>query len=161
MPLTKFRMYESAKRQQAQSVRGTRFTTVEPPWCVTGTSQLTGLQKRPTDRCTDRFIGTWKVDDAKGQHPLKRWLGSHNQSLHPWDCWHSTDETGIITSGGIASSQYDGTDGTPCEVKVSRTVWVGGKSRDDVKGWPIDMGKDKHTLSHSLIRILVAAWSGT
>ena len=28
-------------------------------------------------------------------------------------------------------------DGTPCEGKLSRTVWCGGKSGDDVKGLPI------------------------
>lgn len=30
-------------------------------------------------------------------------------------------------------------DGAPCEVKVSRTVWVGGKSGDNLKGLPIDV----------------------
>ncbi|PKM52476.1 MAG: hypothetical protein CVV02_01615 [Firmicutes bacterium HGW-Firmicutes-7] len=34
-------------------------------------------------------------------------------------------------------------DGTPCEVKVSCTVWVGGKSGDDIKGLPIDIKMDQ------------------
>ena len=28
-------------------------------------------------------------------------------------------------------------DGTPCAVKVARTVWSGGKSGDNTKGLPI------------------------
>lgn len=28
-------------------------------------------------------------------------------------------------------------DGTPCEGKLSRTVWSGGKAEDDIKGLPI------------------------
>ena len=28
-------------------------------------------------------------------------------------------------------------DGTPCAVKVARTVWGGGKPGDDIKGLPI------------------------
>ena len=28
-------------------------------------------------------------------------------------------------------------DGTPCEVKVSRTVWSGGKGGDNIKAIPI------------------------
>ena len=30
-------------------------------------------------------------------------------------------------------------DGTPCAVKVARTVWVGGKDRDNIKILPIDI----------------------
>ena len=32
-------------------------------------------------------------------------------------------------------------DGTPYEVKVSCTVWIGGKSEDDLKTLPIDIDK--------------------
>ena len=43
-----------------------------------------------------------------------------------------------MEEGGTASSRYEyHTDGTPCEVKVSCTVWVRGKSEDDFKGLPI------------------------
>ena len=31
-------------------------------------------------------------------------------------------------------------DGTPCEVKVSRTVWSGGKGSDNIKALPITIG---------------------
>lgn len=30
-------------------------------------------------------------------------------------------------------------DGTPCAVKAARTVWVGGKDRDNIKVLPIDI----------------------
>lgn len=33
-------------------------------------------------------------------------------------------------------------DGTPYEMKVSRTVWSGGKSRDCIKGLPIAIRYD-------------------
>ena len=46
----------------------------------------------------------------------------------------------VMEEGGTASSRYEyHTDGTPCEVKVSCTVWVRGKSGDDFKGLPIDI----------------------
>ncbi|MBR2811121.1 MAG: hypothetical protein IKD69_07055 [Solobacterium sp.] len=45
-----------------------------------------------------------------------------------------------MEEGGTAPSRYERhTDGTPCEVKVSCTVWVRGKSGDDFKGLPIDI----------------------
>ena len=45
-----------------------------------------------------------------------------------------------MEEGGTAPSRYEmHTDGTPCEVKVSCTVWVRGKSGDDFKGLPIDI----------------------
>ncbi len=30
-------------------------------------------------------------------------------------------------------------DGTPCAVKVARTVWTGGKPGDNIKGLPISI----------------------
>lgn len=32
-------------------------------------------------------------------------------------------------------------DGTPCEGKLSRTVWSGGKAGEDIKGLPIAIGR--------------------
>lgn len=32
-------------------------------------------------------------------------------------------------------------DGTPCEVKVSRTVWSGGKGKDSIKTLPITINR--------------------
>ncbi len=33
-------------------------------------------------------------------------------------------------------------DGTPCEGKLSCTVWTGGKAGDDIKGLPIGIGRE-------------------
>ena len=33
-------------------------------------------------------------------------------------------------------------DGTPCAVKAARTVWIGGKGRDDIKALPIDIRRE-------------------
>lgn len=33
-------------------------------------------------------------------------------------------------------------DGTPCEGKLSRTVWSGGKAGEDIKGLPIAIGRE-------------------
>lgn len=40
----------------------------------------------------------------------------------------------------------DGIDGAPYEVKISRTVWVGGKTGDNIEGLPINIPKDKRRM---------------
>jgi hypothetical protein len=37
----------------------------------------------------------------------------------------------------VFETKYCYPDGTPCEGKLSRTVWSGGKSEDCIKGLPI------------------------
>lgn len=48
----------------------------------------------------------------------------------------------IISSGGIAPSQFEKVDGTPYEVKVSCTVWSRGKNSDKIKILPIAISLD-------------------
>ena len=40
-------------------------------------------------------------------------------------------------------------DGTPCAMKVARTVWGGGKPGDDIKGLPSSFGTE-HTIYLSI-----------
>ncbi len=42
-------------------------------------------------------------------------------------------------------------DGKPCEVKVSCTVWSGGKSGDDFKGLPIAIFEPCHVYGEAFL----------
>ena len=39
-------------------------------------------------------------------------------------------------------------EGTPCAVKVARTVWSGGKARDNIKGLPITINPNVNTVPY-------------
>lgn len=57
----------------------------------------------------------------------------------------------IINCGGTGSSQSLYFDGTPCAIKVARTVWGGGKARDNIKGLPITIFKLQELNMSSII----------
>jgi len=48
----------------------------EIPYNVTGVIKLTGSKKRPTGICKDKIIGTWKTDNVKRLHSVKRYKGN-------------------------------------------------------------------------------------
>lgn len=58
-------------------------------------------------------------------------------------CFYLGESGGMVLkklwkcNGGKATSQHFIVDGTPYEVKISCTVWSGGKGRDNFKSLPI------------------------
>ena len=78
--MTNFRMYGSktgfsrkAKNcQSARFVRISKTVAYENPYTITGSIKQTGLEEKPTDICTDRIIGTWKVSNVEDLIPRKR-----------------------------------------------------------------------------------------
>ena len=50
----------------------------------------------------------------------------------------------VMRDGVMGTSQDGYLDGTPCEVKVSCTVWTGGKVGDSIKDLPISILNEQY-----------------
>ena len=50
----------------------------------------------------------------------------------------------VMGNGVMGTSQDDHLDGTPCAMKVARTVWTGGKVGDSIKDLPISILNEQY-----------------